>query len=62
RFSLLIHPDMIDFNRPIHVVVNGKTVYRDVIKPDHRVLLEEARRRPDPEQLVGAILEVDLSR
>lgn len=60
RYSLWFSPGAIDFQQPVRVVTNGRTSFDGVIKPDGRLLLEEARRRPDPAQLVLSKIEIQL--
>ncbi len=47
RFTILVSPDMLDLTKPIEVVTNGKPSFSDVVVPDTKVLLEEARRFGD---------------
>jgi len=60
RFSVLFFPGSVDVRRPVTIVTNGLTSFEGTITPDSRVLLEEARRRPDPAQLVLAAIEIDV--
>jgi pimeloyl-ACP methyl ester carboxylesterase len=60
RFSLLFSPGAVDFGRPVTIVTNGQTSFHGVITPQSRTLLEEARRRPDPAQLVLATVEINV--
>jgi predicted esterase len=60
RYRLLLAPGTVDFQRPVTVVTNGQTSFEGAITPDSRVLLEEARRRPDPAQLVLAAVEINV--
>lgn len=60
RYSLLFYPGAVDFGRPVTIVTNGQTSFEGMITPESRALLEEARRRPDPAQLVLATVEIDV--
>jgi pimeloyl-ACP methyl ester carboxylesterase len=60
RYSLLFSPGAVDFGRPVTIVTNGQTSFEGVITPQSRTLLEEARRRPDPAQLVLATVEINV--
>lgn len=60
RFSLLFGPDQIDFDRSVRVVVNGHERFNGRVAPDAGVLLAEARRRPDPNQLIAAVVSIVL--
>lgn len=61
RFSLLLNRDLVDFDRPTRVVVNGQEKFNGAVKPDARTLLEEARKRPDPHQRVLASVQITVS-
>ena len=60
RFTLLLNRDVVDLERPIRVVGNGRVVFDGLVHPDARVLLTEVRRRPDPQQLVLAEIPINL--
>jgi pimeloyl-ACP methyl ester carboxylesterase len=60
RYSLFFYPGTIDFGRPVKIMTNGLTSFEGVITPESRTLLEEARRRPDPGQLVLATVKIDV--
>lgn len=59
-FTLLLSPDVVDFARPIHVVVNGRAVHDAVVKPDPATLLTWAARDNDRTMLYGAQLAVQV--
>jgi len=44
--TVWLSPELVDFNRPIAVVINGREIKGD-IRPDPAVLLEDARVRAD---------------
>ena len=58
RFTVLLNDSLIDLSQPIRIVTNGKLSFEGMIAEDTSVLLEEARRRPDPEALVSAAVEI----
>ncbi|MEW6325814.1 MAG: hypothetical protein AB1515_10565, partial [Nitrospirota bacterium] len=60
RYSLLLRPGAFDLSRPVRVLTNGQVSFESVVTPDSRFLLEEARRRPDPAQLVWAEITIDV--
>jgi acetyl esterase/lipase len=43
--SVWLAPEMIDFKRPINVVINGRSINQRLIQPDLRVLLDDVRTR-----------------
>jgi len=58
RYSLLLYRDLVDFERPIRVVTNGRTSFEGRVQPDPSILLKEARQRPDSHQLVLSAVEI----
>ena len=60
RFSLLLSPDEIDFDRPVSVTADGVEVFRGEVRQDTSTLLEWAVRDQDRTQLYGARLVIDL--
>jgi hypothetical protein len=58
EFTLLVSPDVVDFARPVQVVVNGRAVHSGVIRKDVATLLRWAARDNDPTMLYGAELKV----
>ena len=58
QYSLLISRELLDWNKPVMVVTNGRVSFERLIEPDGRALLQEARRRPDPRQLVLATVKI----
>lgn len=61
RYSVLIPPDFVDWNKPVLVFTNGRVSFEQLLRPDSRSLLEEARRRPDPRQLVLSTINIRVS-
>jgi predicted esterase len=61
RYSVLIPPDSVDWNKPVLVFTNGRVSFEQLLRPDSRSLLEEARHRPDPSQLVLSTIEIRVS-
>jgi hypothetical protein len=60
KFTLLASPDQFDFNTPIVVVANGKTVFNARVQKDRTVLLKWAARDNDRTMLFGAELHITL--
>ncbi|MBI3595562.1 MAG: prolyl oligopeptidase family serine peptidase [Nitrospirae bacterium] len=61
RYSVLIPRHLVDLNKPVLVFTNGRVSFEQLLRPDGRSLLEEARRRPDPRQLVFSTIEIRVS-
>jgi len=61
-FTLLLSPDVFDFERPITVVVNGTTVYDARVQPSVATLMRWAARDNDRTMLYGAELKVRAPR
>ena len=60
RFTLLLSPDVVDFERPVQVRVNGKPVYSGPVRRDVRTLLRWGARDNDRTMLYAAELTVDV--
>jgi hypothetical protein len=60
RIEVTIGPEMIDWSRPIKIVVNGRVARRGRMEIDWFELLETARRTHDFERLVAARLALDV--
>ena len=58
QFTLLLSPDVIDFSRPVTVVVNGRTAFDGMVKKDPATLLTWAARDDDRTMLYGAELPI----
>jgi hypothetical protein len=59
-FTLLLSPTEFDFERPIEVTVNGREVFKGMIKKDVRTLLQAAARDEDRTMLFGAELRIEV--
>lgn len=60
KFTLLLSPDQFDFNKPVTVVANGKTVFNGRVQKDRTVLMKWAALDNDRTMLFGAELHIDL--
>jgi hypothetical protein len=60
RFTLYLHPKLVDFGKPVVVMANGEKRFEGRIEPDLTVLLKEARGRQDPAMLFEAQVAIDL--
>lgn len=62
RFTVLLNDSLVDLNQPVRIVTNGEVSFDGMVVKDSRVLLEEARRRPDPKAWVTAAIEITVER
>jgi hypothetical protein len=58
QFTLLLSPDAIDFAQPVSVTVNGKQLFRDLVRKDAAVLLKWAARDSDRTRLYATELKL----
>ncbi|HEX6165088.1 MAG TPA: hypothetical protein VFZ31_17100 [Vicinamibacterales bacterium] len=58
RFTLLLSPDAIDFDRPVAVTVNGTQVFSGAVRKDPATLMRWAGRDNDRTALYGAELKI----
>ena len=58
RFTLLLSPDVVDFDAPVAVMVNGETVFDEMVERDVAALLTWAARDNDRTMLYAAELPV----
>jgi hypothetical protein len=61
-FTLLLSPDKFDFNQPVKVVANGRTVFEGRVERNLQALMKWAARDNDRTMLYGAELKVKLAR
>jgi hypothetical protein len=61
EFTLLLSPDQFDFDKPVKVFANGRTVFDAKIKKDLRTLLTWAALDNDRTMLFGAEVKVTLA-
>ena len=59
-FTLLLSPDKFDFNQPIKVVANGRTVFDGRVERNLKTLLKWAAHDNDRTMLYGAELKIKL--
>lgn len=57
-FTLLLSPNMIDFEQPVTVVVNGRTAFEGRVERSVETLLRHAARDNDRAMLFGAELKI----
>src|SRR5437867_2718341 len=61
-FTLLLSPEKFDFDQPIKVTANGRSVFAGRVQRDLETLLKWAARDNDRSMLYGAELKIKLSR
>ncbi|MCM3878496.1 MAG: PDZ domain-containing protein [Vicinamibacterales bacterium] len=61
-FTLLLSPSKFDFNRPVKIVANGRTVFEERVEPKVETLLKWAARDNDRMMVFGAEVHVDLNK
>lgn len=61
RIKLYLHPKMLDFDKPLTVVVNGKTVFAGDVQADPSLMLKLAREFDDRGRVFWAALEFDVN-
>jgi hypothetical protein len=59
-FTLLLSPDKFDFDQPIKVVANGKTVFDGRVEKSLKTLMKWAARDNDRTMLYAAELKIKL--
>lgn len=57
-FDLLLSPRLVDFGKPVEVIVNGQAAFSGVVKPDLRFLLEQALADEDRSLVYRARISV----
>jgi hypothetical protein len=60
--TLLLSPDKFDFNQPVKVIANGKTVFDGRVERDLKTLVKWAARDNDRTMLYGAELKIKVTR
>jgi dienelactone hydrolase len=58
RFTLLLSPDVVDFNQPVTVTVNGRPAFKGAVKKDVATLMKWAARDNDRTMLYGAEVQI----
>jgi hypothetical protein len=59
-FTILLSPSVIDFDKPVKVVVNGKTAHEGVVARSVATLLRYAARDNDRTMLFGAEVSIEV--
>lgn len=62
RVKIYLCEELVDLDKKVTVVVNGRKVFRGVVKCERRHLVESCAAFFDPERLYPAAIEIDLSK
>lgn len=57
RVTVWLLPELVDFNRPVTVTLDGRRLVKDTVTPDAAVILEDLRRRADRQHPFWAKVE-----
>jgi len=60
KMAILLHPKMVDFDRPIVVTVNGKKAFEGHVKPDPKLMLELVKEFDDRGRIFWARLPLEI--
>ena len=60
-FTLLVSPDVFDFDKPVQVIADGRTVFDGVVKKDLSTLMRWAAQDDDRTMLFGGEIHVRLT-
>jgi len=58
--TVWLNPRMVDFAKPVRVVVNGVERFSDAVQPSLRTVVQSYARRRDPGMLFSARIDLDL--
>lgn len=61
RLTLWLHPAMVDFNRPVEVLVNGKRLFHAKVVMDKALIADQFSRQFDRTQLFAARISLDVT-
>ena len=61
RFTLWLHPSMVDVSKPVHIMLNGQSCFKGLVVPSLTVALESFERRQDGRLVYPARITLDLS-
>ncbi len=62
QFTLFFNNRLVDFSKPVRIIVNGKPYFEGRLAESPSFLLEEAKRRGDRVSLYSASVQIDLSK
>ncbi len=61
KLRLYLHPDMVDFNSPVRVKVNGDILFNDLVETDMATMLNLVREFDDRGRIFHAAIDVDVN-
>jgi hypothetical protein len=60
RVTIYLSEKLFDLSMPVKVVVNGKEVFNDKVKPTIKTMVESCAEFYDPERVFPAAITVDI--
>lgn len=60
KVRIYLHPKMVDFKKPVVVIVNGKEAYNARVTPDLRTMLELVREFDDRGRIFHAAIDLEI--
>lgn len=60
KVTLFLNEELFDLSKPVVVIVNGKELFNDVVKPTLKAMVESCAEYYDPERLFPASVEVSI--
>lgn len=52
---------MVDFSRPVEIIANGNTVFKEIVEPDMKTMLELVREFDDRGRIFYAAVDVEIA-
>lgn len=59
NLSLFLHPNMVDFGKPVQVTINGKLVFNEKVEPNPHLMFELAREFDDRGRIFHAKIDLE---
>jgi hypothetical protein len=60
RLTLFLNERLVEFDRPLRIVVNGQPAFEGLLTPDAGTMLRDARQRRDPSMVFSTSLTIDV--
>ncbi len=60
RITIFLHEDMVDYEQPVRIIVNGKEHFYGKVKPDIKAMIESCALFFDPERVFSAAVEISV--
>ena len=60
NITIFLSEKLIDFTKPVRIVVNGKEVFNSKVKPTLKAMVESCAEFFDPERVFPASVDVDI--